>query len=545
MKSPKKDTLSNDYLKRLNRLLSENGTVMFWVIFALSILTSLLLFNPRISEGGDDSTYIIRAANLLNDGVYPSFQGPMYPMFLAVVMSIAGIKLGLLKLVSLVFMGIFFYLFYKAFKERIEPIVLFPVLLLLSVNSYVLYFSSQTYAESMFMALIALFFVLFFKFLDLQKEGVPEISQFLLIASVMVLLVLTKTIGIGVVIAVVLFFLIEKELAVAGKILLAFVLIMGSWFLLKGVIWGFDVGTSSQASTLLLKNPYDSSEGQETILGYLNRFVDNSNLYLSKHFFRMIGLRSVDALLLKPVLTVLLYVLFVFSFVSIYKKNKYLTFVAIFIAVLLGSTFVILQRIWDQYRLIVPFFPFMLIILVSGLVSLFRNKRLVRFQFVVVLFLLSTVLFTASRSVAKTDLMTLRSNLMGKRYKGYTDDWANYLKMTEYVGKKLDEKSYVACRKPNMARIIADGKKFYGIYRIESNNPDILLQNLKDRGVTHIIMANLRKTPAVCNGQVINTVKRYMLVISKKYPSTFILKHTIGNREPAYLFYIDYSKKSK
>ena len=65
---------SDDYFKRVNDFLSENGTVIFWVTFAISILTSLLLFNLRISEGGDDSTYIIRASNLLNDGTYPSFQ---------------------------------------------------------------------------------------------------------------------------------------------------------------------------------------------------------------------------------------------------------------------------------------------------------------------------------------------------------------------------------------------------------------------------------------------------------------------------------------
>ncbi len=545
MKSPQKNISSDDYFKKINAFFSENGTAIFWGTFAISILTSLLLFNIRISEGGDDSTYIIRASNLLNDGIYPSFQGPMYPMFLAIVMSFAGIKLGLLKIASLLFMGLFFYLFYKAFKDRIEPIVLYPVLFLLSVNSYVLYFSSQTYSEALFMALLALFFVVIFKFIDSQKEGAPFIKQYLILSLLLVLLVLTKTIGIGIVIAVILFFLIEKEFAVAGKILAAFILIFGGWLLLKGAIWGFDISSTSQATTLLLKNPYDASKGQETLLGYLTRFVDNSNLYLSKHFFKMIGLRDANTILVKPVLTVLLYVLFVFSFVDVFKRNRYLTFVGVFIVILLGATFVSLQKIWDQYRLIVPFFPFMLIFLVSGVVALFKKKMLVRFQIVAMLFLSVTVLFTASQSVAKADLLTLRSNLMGNRYKGYTDDWVNYLKMTEYVGERLGEETYVACRKPNMARINAGGKKFYGIYRIKSNDADVLLQRLKDKGVTHIIMANLRKNPAVNNGQTINTIQRYMSVIVNKYPNIFLLKHKIGNREPAYLFYIDYSKKSK
>ncbi len=170
MKSPKQPTTSADYFTRINSFLNKNGLIIFWLTFGITILTSLLLFNLRISEGGDDSTYIIRAYNLLNEGVYPSFQGPFYPMFLSLVIGITGIKLGLLKLTSLLFMGMFFILFYKTFKSRIEPVVLYPVLFLLSVNSYVLYFSSQTYAESMFMAFLGLFFIYFFSFIDPRKE---------------------------------------------------------------------------------------------------------------------------------------------------------------------------------------------------------------------------------------------------------------------------------------------------------------------------------------------------------------------------------------
>ena len=509
------------------------------------MFTSLLLFNLRISEGGDDSTYIIRAYNLLKEGVYPSFQGPLYPMFLSLVIGITGIKLGLLKLTSLLFMGLFFFFFYKAFKNRIEPVVLYPVLFLLSVNSYVLYFSSQTYSEALFMALLGLFFVYFFKFIDSQKEVKSEIKQILLISFFVVLLILTKTIGFGIAIAVVIFFMVEKEYKLAGKFLLSFILIMGGWLLLKGLIWGFDMGASSQVSTLLLKHPYDFSQGKETFTGYLQRFVDNSNLYLSKHFLKMVGLRGLDAKSIMPINTVVLYVLFVFSFVSSFKKNRHLTFIGIFIITLLGITFVSLQRIWDQYRLIVPFFPFMVVFLVSGIVALFKSKKLSRFQVVVTLFLTLSILITTSQTFSKTDLLTLRSNLMGNRYKGYTADWANFLKMAEYVGDDLDEKSYVACRKPNMARISANGKAFFGVYRIASSDADTLLQRFKERKVTHIIMASLRKNPAVNNGHTINTIKRYMSVIAKKHPKVFRLQHRIGKSEPAYLFYIDYSKISK
>ena len=545
MRSGKSKTTGKDLFSKINSFLNKNGNIVFWSTFAISIFTSLMVFNLRISEGGDDSTYIIRAYNFIKEGTYPSFQGPLYPMFLSLIIAVSGIRLGLLKLTSLVFMAIFFYLFHKAFKNRIEPVVLYPVLLLLSVNYYVLYFSSQTYSEAMFMALLGWFFVAFFDFLDRQKTGDTNIKRTALLIFILVLLTLTRTIGAGIIIAVIIFFLAEKNYKQAVFFILAFTLMMGAWLLLKGAIWGFSSGTTSQVTTLLYKHPYDFSQGRETFSGYIWRFIDNSNLYLSKHFLIMTGLRKAGTISVNFIYTLIIYSLFIYAFVVTYKKNRYLKFTGIFLIVLLGITFVSLQRIWDQFRLIVPYFPFMLIFIILSLTLLFRIKIFTRYQilFPIILFL-STVL-TIEQTGAKADLMTLRSNLMGDRFKGYTEDWMNYLKMAEYVGKKLDKNSYVACRKPNMARIYANGKKFYGIYRIDTDDPDVLLQRLRDKHVNFVIMASLRKNPALNTGMTINTIKRYLTIIDQKYPDIFIPVHQIGNSEPAFLIYIDYSKLSQ
>jgi len=531
---------------KINSFLDKNGTSVFWTIYGVGILFSLLLFNLRISEGGDDSTYIIRAYNFLKEGTFPTFQGPLYPMFLSLVIGIFGISLGTLKLTSLLFMALFLYLFYKAFKGRVEPLVLFFTVLLLSVNSYFLYFSSQTYSEAMFLALLGWFFIEFFKYIDASEKNAHDLRSMVLLAAIALVLTLTKTIGGGVVIAVVVFFLITKDYKKAGMLLLFFFMLLGAWLLFKGLIWDFDTGgASSQANTLIYKHPYDFSKGKETFTGYLMRIVDNSNLYLSKHFIKMTGFLNPNSRAVNPLITVALYLLFVFTFGAVYRKNRYLTFTGIFVITMLGITFVSLQKIWDQYRLIIPFFPFMLLMLTTGIIELFRNKKIQRFQIFAILLLSLSFILTAGQTFSKMDILTLRSNLMGNKYKGYTDDWANYLKMAEYVGKHLDDDTYVACRKPNMARIMAGGKKFYGIYRVPTKDPDILLQKLRKNNVTHIIMANLRKNPLVKNGYTINTIKRYMAYILKKYPKTFILRHQIGKSEPAYLFQINYPEQKK
>jgi len=538
-------TIKQDQLSGMNTFLNKNSTVIFWSVFGIAILFSLLLFNLRISEGGDDSAYIIRAYNFLKEGVFPAFQGPLYPMFLAVVIWIFGINIGVLKLTSLIFMALFFYWFYKAYKTRIGGYNLFFTLLLLSVNSYVLYFSSQTYSEAMFMAFLALFSVKFFKYIDTSEKGAWDIKRLFLLAVLSWIITLTKTVGIGVVITVTVYFIITKDYKKAGTFLVSFLMIFGVWLLFKGLLLGFDSVGSGQATTLIYKHPYDFSQGKETFTGYLMRIVDNSNLYLSKHFIKMIGFLSAKSIKITPLITVGLYLLFIFAFTSVFKKNKYLTFTGILVVVMLGITFVSLQKLWDQYRLIIPFLPFMLLMATTGIIELFKKKKLMRLQVFAILLMSLSVVLTAKQSFEKMDLMTLRSNLMGDKFKGYTDDWANYLKMAEYAGKNLKSDTFVACRKPNMARIMAGGKKFYGIYRIKTTDPDTLLLHLKEKHVTHIIMANLRKNPMINNGQTINTIKRYLAFIIKKYPKTFVLKHTIGKSEPAYLFYINYPEEIK
>ena len=53
-------------------------------IVVISALTTLLFFNARMNEGGDDSMYICRAYDFIDICKYPNFQGPLYPIFLSV-----------------------------------------------------------------------------------------------------------------------------------------------------------------------------------------------------------------------------------------------------------------------------------------------------------------------------------------------------------------------------------------------------------------------------------------------------------------------------
>ncbi len=544
MKQSKTKTSISSRFERLEVFLSNHHQKVFYVSLVMMTLFALGLFNLRISEGGDDSAYISRAMDLLASGRYPSYQGPLYPMFLSLVLAITGFNLTILKLTSLLFILLGHWLTYLAFRNRTSYVLLFATLFLTSVNSWYLFFASQTYSEAMFILIQNGFVYLFLRFSDHRLEASPvkQIGALAAVAFFVLLAFLSRTAGFGLAIAGVVYLLVYKHFRQALYLIALVLLMMVAWMGLRGAIWSHIPNSGKQMHELMQKHPYDSSEGKEDLLGFGQRFVDNSRLYLSKHFIKMVGFKKADSKSHNGLVTLLLYALFLFTLYKAYRHNRPLFFVGLYIAVMLGITFVSLQKLWDQYRLIIPYFPWMVLFLLYGLYQLLLQFKKSRYIALLLMVMAFGMVSTTARSFHQVDAAVLVSNLKGNKYEGYTPDWENFLKMSEYVGKNLGADSYVACRKPDMARLYANGKKFYGIFRFDSEDADVLLGQLKEKGITHALLASLRKNPEVNNGEVINTLHRYMAYIAQKYPAVFELEHQIGTDEPAYLFRINYSK---
>jgi hypothetical protein len=132
-------------------------------------------------------------------------------------------------------------------------------------------------------------------------------------------------------------------------------------------------------------------------------------------------------------------------------------------------------------------------------------------------------------------------NFKGNKYAGYTPDWENYIKMSEWVGENLKSDSFfVVCRKPPVSFVHSGGKLFAGIYTIPSEDADSLVLNLQNKKITHVMVANLRRNPNKKDGYIINTVHRYLNTIQQKYPNFLTPVHSIGNSEQVDLFKINY-----
>jgi hypothetical protein len=525
---------------KANRTLTEKHAILAVTAVIIYLFFSFFTFSLRISEGGDDSTYIIRAISFLEEGKFPQFQAPLYPLILASFIAVFGTRIVILKLSSWVFLSLSIFLLGKAMYNRVSAITFWGIILALIVNHHFLYFGSQTYSEAFFMALQSLFLLYFFRTSEKYENRAIPVGNAFAISVLLLTLYLTRTLAIVAVPAVVLFFFIRGQKKAAWMTILFFPLLLATFIGLKTIIAGNTTGGDSQLHTLLMEHPYDASQGRETIGGFFERFAQNSNIYLSKHFVILTGFKNAMSLSKQPLVAILLYAWFITGMIRFYRNNPYLLFIGIYLIFMLGTTFFALHTLWDQARLIIPFYSLMIIFLIETIISYTSGSKAVWKQKIPAILLAFTVLLSTAQTVKQTDFSAIVKNISGDRYYGYTPDWQNYLKMVEFASQNLPE-SYIACRKPNIARLTAGGKEFYGIYRFDSQNADTLISQLYDRGVTHIIVASLRKNPRMRTGQVINTIHRYMKHIADKYPGTFILKKQIGETEPAWLFEVNYN----
>jgi hypothetical protein len=529
--------------ERISLYLRSHQKILLIGAGVIYLLLSFLTFNLRISEGGDDSAYIIRALRLIEEGRFPKFQGPLYPTVLSLLIGITGLNIVALKISSWLFLTISLLLLLKSYSKEVSPITLTATGFILILNHHFLYFGSQTYSEAFFMFLQAGFLFFLFYTIEWQKQHRIKITQAAVLAFLLVTLYLTRTVALVATPALIIYFITRKQWRALFFTTLFVTIFLSAYFLILNTFMNIEPTGNDQLTSLLQKHPYDKSQGMETLSGFFIRFWENSKIYLSKHFFILTGFKPAMSLSKPALPAIILYLFFIWGVIRFYKAGRhFLFFTGIYVAFSVGLTFFALQPLWDQVRLIIPFFPLILILIIENIISLVRQKNQKWIQKISLLVIGISIILTGVQTIKQTDFSSVFKNIKGEKLYGYTPDWQNYLQMSEYVARELPEESYVACRKPNMARLYSGGKKFYGIYSFNSDNPDTLLMSLYERKVSHIMVASLRKNPRSNTGQVINTIHRYMSFIAKKYPNSFILRKQIGEEEKAWLFEIDYTR---
>ncbi len=528
------------------RWIKRKEKLLIFAVLLLSLIVSLLLFDSKVSPGGDDSAYIERAWQLAYEGKFPYFQGPGYPVFLSLIIKMVGLNVWMLKVFSVLCQLLFVWFSYLAFRRRVPYFVLFSLLLFLSSSYYIQYYSSQTFTEAFFLMIQSMAVYVVFRIIDSLKnlpEGFVEAFKinslnWMIFGLVFCLLSVSKSVAIIAIAGVVIYFLFNRNYKEAIFALLVFVLLRMLVEWITGSIYGPD--QTNQLELMMRKDLYKPALGHEDLPGLIVRFFDNFNTYLSLHLYRMLHLRSADALMIFPPLAYLTAVAFgLFTFLS-YRRNQYIFFSGIYLIVLSCAVFSGVHAGNMQDRLIIIVIPFFFIVMIYGLSLIARRSGTA--QYVVMIFtgfiLLTSLGFSLSRSYANIE--SLKKNLSGDVYYGYTPDWENFLRMSEFCSDSVPEGLCILSRKPNMSFIYGDGRKFVGQYWATTTHPDSVLMAWKEQQIKYVILGSLRLDPKVADGRIINTIHRMIDPVREKYPEKLRVVKTIGEEEKCELIEISY-----
>jgi hypothetical protein len=482
-KKPKQqEKVSN--LDRLDKWVEERLNLVFYLSLLFAIIFGGFLFELKISTGGDDSHYIEMANDFIKGRSFPSWHGPLYPIFLSLPMLIFGVKVFALKMFSFVFILAHLVFFYLTFKRQVSPTILALVMLIISINSSILYFSSQTYSEAMYMFLQSLVIYLFAKnFLAFRNESqfnfkIQAFPWFVL-GFFVFLMSITRDIGIMVLVAIVFVLLTDKKLKASLVVMGSYIAFFIPFKLYKSIVW--HTGSQRPFSEILLKNFYSPADGYEDFTGMVVRIFENARLYFSKHFMIALGLHDPFSVEKSWMVTGIVIFLFLISLYFAFKKSKIMLFIAVYLLTAIAATFFALQQSWDQMRMIIIYVPMLLLILAWGVQQFSESRKLAFLSILLPLLLVFVFFKTMGHSVEKMKMnnKVLSKNLSGNMYYGFTPDWQNYLLMSKWVGENIPDTAVVASRKPSMSFIYSHGRDFYGMYRFPTHEPEKLVNGIR------------------------------------------------------------------
>jgi hypothetical protein len=192
------------------------------------------------------------------------------------------------------------------------------------------------------------------------------------------------------------------------------------------------------------------------------------------------------------VVTVIILILFLIGVYFAFRRSRIMLFITIYLAGAIAATFIALHQSWDQMRMIVIYIPMLLLVLAWGIQQISINRRYTYLGFVLLIILVVVFFRTFDQATdkIKVNRKVLARNIKGNLYYGFTPDWQNFLRMSEWVGENIPEDKVVASRKPSMSYVYSKGREFYGMYRVPTVAPAELIDALEKRTGELVVFPN-------------------------------------------------------
>jgi hypothetical protein len=304
----------------------------------------------------------------------------------------------------------------------------------------------------------------------------------------------------------------------------------------------------------MLKNPYNTTEGMETVSGFVDRFINNFINHMNYQLPSALGVPMPqelgaangqfipDASAFFGVL--ISCILLVGCIAPIIKRPKSIpAFLGLFVVTYVAFISVALQNIFATPRMLIPIIPFLILGTLEGF-RIVGNRWVkvtdaeavsTRAKTLVCIAVIGLTFANIMGTQASIDenYPILKANLSGNEFAGFTEDWANYLRASVWIKAQLPIQSTgIICRKPELFLLYAGNYNVYGAYKIDQTNPDSIIAKWKSLNMTHLLFDNFQWT---------STLRRYVQPVAEKYPQIFEMVHQEGSQYPSYVFLINYN----
>jgi hypothetical protein len=532
---------------RLNRWFEKNSSRWLLGVLVIGLIASLVSFDIKPSVDGDDTSYVLSAMDIVHSGHLPvGFRTPGYPIVLSLFVWSFGVNLIVLKATSLIFfLGVIISLFY-VFRTRLQPIVLASLLLLVAINPLMVKYSHQTFSEILF-TLILVWAVHFI--LRASENG--STRSVLIAAAWTMASFYIRIAGATIAGVALLFFAYQRR----WKQFVFYVILCAALYSpMKIYEWSSGASAFGQAPILMMKNPYNTAEGMETLSGFVDRFINNILHHMNYQIPTALGLPmspelgAADGRFIPsgPAFfgVLISVVLLVGCLAPIIQKPKSMpAFLGFFVLTYIAFISVVLQNIFATPRMLIPIIPYLIIGTLEGFRILGnrwaklsdaeavspRAKTLIG---IAVFGLIAGNIVGVKQSFDE-NYPILKANLRGDGLAGFTEDWANYLRASLWIKAQLPiESTGIICRKPELFLLYAGNYHVYGAYKVDQTNPDTIIAKWKFLNMTHLLYDNFQWT---------STLRRYVQPVAEKYPQMFEMVHQEGSQYPSYIFHINYN----
>ncbi len=347
----------------------------------LHLLLGLLLYDPTLFPGGDNAGYMILGDALVSGEGYRDLYlpdqplhtkyPPLYPILLALLTPLGGVQL--FKFASLGLTTLAVWLTYRLAVERIGRGAALVAAGMFAVSPVLLDYSHYVLSEALFVALVLA--ALLWSQRDASAPSVEQAPGAWFSWSLLLGLAaaggafLTRTAGLPLLAALVLFYLLERRSPAATAAGLLSVATAGGWWLYQRLATSAP-GVAPRLSYLqemLLRNPYDPAAGTAGPTDLLIRSTENAWTYISDVLPRSLagGTAASAPDLVHPALGLAVAAVAFLGWVD--RSTSRLGPAELF-TVLYAAMLVIWPTVWTDQRFLLPLLPLILLYAVGGAV---------------------------------------------------------------------------------------------------------------------------------------------------------------------------------